>query len=272
MESHVSHRERLWLYIFVGLVIFYLVAPTLIVIPVSFTATTSLLFPPPAWSTRWYEAFFGQEKWLAATWVSLRVAFGTMVVTTVTGIAASYALHVSGFRLSGAIRGMLISPLAVPSILIAVGIFFVYAMIGGLLNTITGMILAHSVVAMPFVILTMAAGFQSYDMTQEMVARSLGANRFRAFMTVTLPQMKFSVATSMLLAFLVSFDELIISLMISSGPIATLPRVTFSTLRDDVDPTLAAVSTLMLIVTCVPPVVLHIVTSRARRKAGRDAG
>lgn len=272
MESHVPHRNRLWLYIFVGLVVFYLIAPTLVVIPVSFTSTTSLLFPPPAWSLRWYEAFFGQEKWLAATWVSLRVAVGTMIITTVAGTAAAYALRISGFILSSAIRSMLVSPLAVPSILIAVGIFFVYAMIGGLLNTITGLILAHSVVAMPFVMLTMAAGFESYDMTQEMVARSLGANRFKAFMTVTLPQMKFSVATSMLLAFLVSFDELIISLMISSGPIATLPRVTFATLRDDVDPTLAAVSTLMLVVTCVPPIILHIVTSRARRKAGHDAG
>jgi putative spermidine/putrescine transport system permease protein len=269
MESHVSHRTRIWLYVLVGLVIFYLVAPTLIVVPVSFTSTTSLAFPPPDWSTRWYEAFFGQEKWLAATWVSLRVAFGTMILATVTGIAASYALHVSGFRLTNLVRSTLISPLAVPSILIAIGIFFVYARIGGMLNTITGLILAHSVVAMPFVILTMSAGFNSYDMTQEMVARSLGANRFKAFMTVTLPQLKFSVATSMLLAFLVSFDELIISLMISSGPIATLPRVTFATLRDDVDPTLAAVSTIMLIVTTVPPLVLHIVASRAAKRKAR---
>jgi putative spermidine/putrescine transport system permease protein len=266
MESHVSHRERLWLYILVGLVIFYLVAPTLIVVPVSFSSTTSLSFPPPGWSTRWYEAFFGQEKWIGSTWVSLRVAFGTMILATATGVAASYALHVSRFRLSNVIRSTLISPLAVPSILIAVGIFFVYAMIGGLLNTLYGMILAHSVVAMPFVILTMSAGFESYDMAQEMVARSLGANRFKAFMTVTLPQLKFSVATSMLLAFLVSFDELIISLMISSGPVSTLSRVTFATLRDDVDPTLAAVSTLMLIVTCVPPLILHVVTSRARKR------
>jgi len=266
MESHVSHRERLWLYILVGLVIFYLVAPTLIVVPVSFSSTTSLSFPPPGWSTRWYEAFFGQEKWIGSTWVSLRVAFGTMVLTTVTGIAASYALHVSRLRLGNVIRSTLISPLAVPSILIAIGIFFVYARIGGMLNTIYGIILAHSVVAMPFVILTMTAGFQSYDMTQEMVARSLGANRFKAFMTVTLPQLKFSVATSMLLSFLVSFDELIISLMISSGPVSTLSRVTFATLRDDVDPTLAAVSTLMMIVTCIPPLVLHIVTNRAKKK------
>jgi len=266
MESHVSHRERLWLYIFVGLVIFYLIAPTFIVVPVSFSSTTSLSFPPPGWSTRWYESFFGQEKWIGSTWVSLRVAFGTMVLATVTGIAASYALHVSKLRMGNLIRSTLISPLAVPSILIAIGIFFVYARIGGMLNTIHGMILGHSVVAMPFVILTMSAGLQSYDMTQEMVARSLGANRFKAFMTVTLPQLKFSVATSMLLSFLVSFDELIISLMISSGPVSTLSRVTFATLRDDVDPTLAAVSTLMLIVTCIPPLALHIVTNRAKKK------
>lgn len=266
MESHVSHRARLWLYILVGLIVFYLVAPTLVVVPVSFSSSSSLSFPPPGWSTRWYENFFGQEKWTGATWVSLRAAFGTMIIATATGIAASYALHLKGFRLNRLIGATLVSPLAVPSILIAVGIFFVYARIGGLLNTLTGIMLAHSVVAMPFVVLTMSAGFNSYDMTQEMVARSLGANRFKAFMTITLPQVKFSVMTSMLLAFLVSFDELIISLMISSGPMATLPRVTFATLRDDVDPTLAAVSTLMLAVTTIPPLLLHIVTSRAKRK------
>lgn len=266
MESYVPHRQRLWLYIFVGLVIFYLVVPTLVVIPVSFTSTTALLFPPQGWSFRWYQAFFAQDKWIGSLWVSVRVAFGTMILATVTGVAASYALHVSGFRSRNVINWTLISPLAVPTILIAVGIFFVYAKIGGLLNTLTGLVLAHTVVALPFVILTMTAGFNTYDMTQEMVARSLGANRLKAFTTITLPQLKLSVATSMLLAFLVSFDELIISLMVSSGPVSTLSRVTFSTLRDDVDPTLAAVSTLMLVVTCVPPLILHVVTNRARRK------
>lgn len=266
MESHVSHRQRLWLYVFVGLVIFYLVAPTLVVVPVSFSSTTALTFPPRGWSLRWYEAFFGQEKWIGSLWVSVRVALGTMVLATVTGVAAAYALHVSGFRLRNVINATLVSPLAVPSILIAVGIFFVYAMIGGLLNTLHGMVLGHTVVALPFVILTMTAGFNSYDMTQEMVARSLGASRFKAFMTVTLPQLKFSVATSLLLSFLVSFDELIISLMIASGPVSNLARVTFSTLRDDVDPTLAAASTLMLVVTSIPPLILHIVVNRAKRK------
>src|SRR5690606_20331535 len=103
---------------------------------------------------------------------------------------------------------------------------------------------------------------------QEMVARSLGANRLKAFLTVTLPQLKLSVATSMLLSFLISFDELIISLMVASGPMSTLPRVTFSTLRDDLDPTLAAVSTLMLIVTSLPPLLLHIYSQRAAKNGG----
>src|SRR5215212_7431938 len=169
MESHVSHRERLWLYIFSGFVVFYLVAPALIVIPISFSGTTSMIFPPPNWSTRWYESFFGQQKWIGSLWVSLRVAFGTMIVATTAGTAATYAFHMFGFRFRNLIRTILVSPLAVPTILIAVGIFFVFARIGGLLNTIQGLIFGHSVVAMPFVILTMGAGFETFDMSQEMV-------------------------------------------------------------------------------------------------------
>ncbi|RJE89337.1 ABC transporter permease [Paracoccus onubensis] len=272
MESHVSHRERLWLYILVGLVLFFLVAPAIIVIPVSFSSTMAMSFPPSGWSLRWYESFFQQEKWIGALWVSLRVAFGTMILTTIVGVAASYALNQGRFGLRNLIRTTLVAPLAVPAILIAVGVFFIYAALGSMLNTIWGLILGHSVVAMPFVILTMTAGFNSYDASQEMVARSLGANRLKAFLTVTLPQLKFSVATSMLLSFLISFDELIISLMVSSGPMSTLPRVTFATLRDDVDPTLAAASSLMLIVTSLPPLILHLLSMRAARKEGRDAG
>lgn len=265
METHISHRSRIWLYVFSGLVIFYLVAPALIVIPISFSGTTSMIFPPSSWSTRWYQAFFGQEKWIGSLWVSVRVAFGTMIVATTAGVAASYALHVSGVGVGKLIKGILVSPLAVPTILISVGIFFIYARIGGLLNTIPGLILGHCVVAMPFVVLTMSAGFETYDMSQEMVARSLGATRLKAFWTVTLPQLKFSLASAMLLSFLISFDELIISMLVSSGSVSTLSRVTFATLRDDVDPTLAAVSTLMLIITSIPPLLLHVFTNRSQK-------
>jgi len=264
MESHVSHRSRLWLYVVCGLILFFLVVPTLIVIPMSFSSANSLMFPPPGWSLRWYESFFEQEKWLASTWVSARMAFDTIILTTLTGTAAAYSLHVGKYLMRGTIYATLISPLMIPSILIAIGLFFVYAS-AGLLSTITGLILANTLVAIPFVLVTMAAGFKTYDMSQEMVARSLGATRLRAFMTVTLPQVKLSVIASALLSFIVAFDEVVISVFISGGPMSTLTKVMFSTLRDDVDPTIAAVSTLLIVLATVPPLVMQLLLNRKRK-------
>ncbi|OJT95941.1 MAG: ABC transporter permease [Rhizobium sp. 63-7] len=263
MESHVPHKQRLWLYVLTALILIFLVLPTLIVIPMSFSSANSLAFPPPGWSMRWYESFFGQEKWLLSTWVSLRVAFGTMILATTLGTAAAYGLHVGSFALRGTISSVLIAPLAIPSILLAIGMFFVYAS-AGLLNSMLGLVIAHTLVAIPFVLITMTAGFKTYDLSQEMVARSLGASRLKAFFTITLPQLKFSVISAALLAFIVSFDEVVISVFISAGPNSTLTKVMFSTLRDDVDPTIAAVSTLMLIIATVPPLVLQLLANRKR--------
>lgn len=263
MEPHVSHKNRLWLYTLTGLVLVFLVLPTLIVLPMSFSSANSLAFPPPGWSLRWYENFFGQAKWLEAAWVSLRVAFGTTILATVVGTAAAYGLHVGTFSLRGTIYSVLVAPLAIPAILLAIGMFFVYAS-AGLLNTLTGLVIAHTLVAIPFVIITMTAGFKTYDLSQEMVARSLGANRLYAFFTVTLPQVKFPVISSALLAFIVSFDEVVISVFISAGQQSTLTKVMFQTLRDDIDPTIAAVSTLMLVIATVPPLVLQLAANRKR--------
>lgn len=263
MESHVSHRARLWLYVLCGLVLLFLVAPSLIVIPMSFSSANSLAFPPPGWSLRWYQSFLGEAKWLQAAWVSLRVAFGAMVLATVAGTAAAYGLHVGRHRLRGTIQAVLIAPLMIPSILLAIGLFFLYAA-AGLVNTLTGLILANTLVAIPFVILTMNAGFKTYDMSQEMVARSLGASRLRAFLTVTLPQIRLSVISSALLAFIVAFDEVVISVFVSGGTNSTLTKVMFSTLRDDVDPTIAAVSTLLILLATVPPVLMQLFLHRKR--------
>ena len=137
-------------------------------------------------------------------------------------------------------------PLIIPGILIAIGIFLLYAQLG-LNNTLTGIVLAHSVVAIPLVVITVASSLKSYDMNQEMVARSLGASRPWAFLTVTLPQIKISVISGALLAFITSLDEVVISLFIAGGDNATLTRRMFNALRDEIDPTIAAISTLLIL-------------------------
>ena len=138
-------------------------------------------------------------------------------------------------------------PLIIPGILIAIGIFLLYAQLG-LNNTLTGIVLAHSVLAIPLVVIIVASSLKSYDMNQEMVARSLGASRPWAFLTVTLPQIRISVISAALLAFITSLDEVVISLFIAGGDNATLTRRMFNALRDEIDPTIAAISTLLILI------------------------
>ena len=117
-----------------------------------------------------------------------------------------------------------------------------------MINTIVGLVFAHTMLAIPLVVIVVTAGLKSYDMNQELVARSLGASRARAFVTITLPQIRFSVITGALLAFLTSFDEVIIALFISGGPNATITRRMFNALRDQIDPTIASISTCLIVV------------------------
>jgi putative spermidine/putrescine transport system permease protein len=136
----------------------------------------------------------------------------------------------------------------VPVILIAVGAFYVYVQLG-VLYTLAGLVLAHSMLALPLVVIVTFAALQGYDMNQELAARSLGAPRWRAFLTITLPQIRFAVITSALLSFLTSFDEVVVAMFISGGDKSTLTRNMFNALRDQIDPTIASISTVMIVIT-----------------------
>ncbi len=246
-ETQITHGRRLWLYLFSGLVMFFLVVPSLIVVPMSFSASSYLEFPPREWSLRWYGNYFSSVAWQNATLTSLKVAVLTLLVATPMGTVAAYGLHVSRFRFSTVIFVILALPLMVPIIMIAIGVFFLYARLG-MVNTIVGLVLAHSMLAIPLVVIVITAGLKSYDMNQEMVARSLGASRARAFLTITLPQIRFSVITGALLAFLTSLDEVIVALFVSGGENATITRRMFNALRDQIDPTIASISTCLIVV------------------------
>jgi putative spermidine/putrescine transport system permease protein len=247
-DTQVTHGRRLWLYGVGGLVMIFLVVPSLIVIPMSFSDSQYLQFPPREWSLRWYANYFGSPGWMRATWTSLKAGLLTTLVATPLGTLAAYGLHASRLRWAGLAMLVLITPIIVPIILVGIGIFYVYVQLG-LLKTLAGLVIAHSMLALPLVVLVMAAGFKGYDMNQEMAARSLGASRPRAFLLVTLPQIRFSVVTAALLAFLTSFDEVIVALFISGGENSTLTRNMFLALRDRIDPTIAAISTMMIVLT-----------------------
>ena len=249
-DTQITHGERLWLYVLAFIIMLLLVIPTFIVVPMSFSDSQYLEFPPRNWSTRWYQVYFDSSKWMRATITSLQAGILTMLVATPLGTMAAYALFVSGHRVAKAVFMFLITPMIVPVILIAIGAFYAYGRVG-LNNTITGLVLAHTAMATPLVMIVITAALRSYDLDQERVARSLGATRLYAFFSITLPQIKFSIVTAALLSFLTSFDEVIIAIFVSGGSNATLTKHMFSALRDFIDPTIAAISTIMVLISTV---------------------
>lgn len=247
-DTQITHGQRLWLYVFAVGAMILLVIPTLIVIPMSFSDSQYLEFPPETWSLRWYRNYFGSSEWMQATKTSFLVAGMTMLVATPVGVLAAYGLHASKVRFVRAAFLVLLTPMMVPVVLVAIGAFYAYVQLN-LLYTRTGLVLAHSVLALPMVVIVTGSALKTFDMNQEIAARSLGAPRWLAFLTVTLPQIKFAVITSALLAFLTSFDEVVVAMFLSGGDNPLLTRNMFNALRDQIDPTIAAISTLMVLVT-----------------------
>ena len=253
-ETQIRLKNRLWLYIFSFITLFLLIVPSLVVIPMSFSASQYLEFPPREWSLRWYENYFfswkvenGFNDWMAATWTSIKVAVLTIFVAVPIGTMAAYGLVNSSARISKILFPIFISPMMVPIILVAIGLFYFFVQFK-LVGSVLGLVIGHSLVALPLVLIIVFSALKNYDMNQEKVARSLGAGRFRAFREITLPQIKFSIISASLIAFLTSFDEIIMSLFVAGGDNSTITRSMFLALRDQIDPTIAAISTILIII------------------------
>ncbi len=262
-ETQVTHGRRLWLYALSAVIMVLLVTPTLIVVPMSFSDSQYLEFPPTVWSTRWYGHYFGSSEWMLATRTSFKVAFLTMLTATPVGVLAAYGLHASGVRFVRLAFVLMLTPMMVPVVLVAIGAFYAYVRLN-ILYTVTGLVLAHTVLALPLVVIVTGAALKGYDMAQERAARGLGAPRWKAFLTVTLPQIRFAVVTGALLAFLTSFDEVVVAMFVSGGDNPTLTRNMFNALRDQIDPTIASISTIMILVTTLMMVLVQLFGQRRR--------
>ena len=231
--------------LFVGAVGLFLVLPTLIVIPMSFSSADILTFPPHGFSTRWYANYFAASEWRAATINSLIVAVGTTVLATSLGTVAALGLLRVADRWRGTVTMIFMAPILVPAIVTAVATYYSFAH-WGLSGSLAGMILSHTGLALPFVVVYVTAVLQRMDWRTVNAARSLGATPARAFWHVTLPAIMPGVMVGAFFAFLTSFDEVVVSLFLAGSRAVTLPVQMWNGIRFEINPTVAAVSVILL--------------------------
>lgn len=235
---------------FAWIVIGFLVLPTLLVIPLAFTSSQFLEFPPPGYGLTWFRTYFESPLWIQATIRSFLVAFATAIAATAIGGFTALALANSRTRWSGLIFAFFLAPMIVPRIVIAVGLFYLFARIG-LVATDLGLIIGHTVLAIPFALVTMAAVLKSYDQRLDQAAATLGANRLKTLTGVTIPLVKGGLVAAFLFSFITSFDELTIAIFVSGGVKTTLPKQMWDDMILQLNPTLAAVSVVVFVVVTV---------------------
>ncbi len=255
--------SSIFLWLFCLLVLLFLILPILVIIPLSFNSSRYLSFPPEEISFRWYREYFSNTEWIAATLRSFIVASATTVVSTLLGVLASFPLARKIFILKNFFQILLLAPMFIPLIVIAVGIFFMFSQLN-LLDTTIGLIIAHTILATPLVILSVTASLKNYDETFEFVAMNLGANRLRTFYTVTLPLMKPGIITGAIFAFITSWDEIVLAIFICGTNAITLPKQMWDGIRFAMDPTITAVSTMLIVVTLCLVAIGEFVRQRIR--------
>ncbi|TXH77301.1 MAG: ABC transporter permease [Thiothrix sp.] len=263
---YATPLEKVWYWafrIFCGLVLVFLMLPVLVIIPLSFSSGSFLTYPLPGWSLQWYEVIFTEGgPWLSALKNSLIVAPLATLLSMILGTLASVGLNRADFPGKRLIQALIIAPMVVPLVIVAVGMYFFFASVG-LLNSYAGLILAHAVLGIPFVVITVNATLQGFDYNQMRAGASLGSNPLRVFFTIVLPQILPGVISGGLFAFATSFDEVVVALFIASPTERTLPMQMFSGIRENISPAIAAMATIMILFS----VLLLLVVEWLRRRS-----
>ena len=223
----------------------FLLLPMLAVVAASFSAGPVLRAPPQGLSLRWYQAYLTSPAWLEATLNSLSIATVSATLALALGSGAAFALVRQAPPGRGGLLALILSPMIVPRIVIAVALFYLYGRIG-LVGTWTGLVLGHVVLSLPFVVVTVMAILASHDVRLDQAAATLGAPPLRVLRHVTLPLIRGGLVSAFLFAFITSFDDLTIALFVNGGSVTTLPRQMWNDMLMQTDPTLAAVSTVLL--------------------------
>jgi putative spermidine/putrescine transport system permease protein len=226
----------------------FLVAPTLVLVPMSFSSGRTLAFPPPGFSLRWYENLFGEPVWRFASLTSVRVAMLTAILATALGTAAAFGLERGRFGGRRVVNALILSPMIVPLIIVAIGMYAVF--VGwGLLGSVAGLVIGHTVLALPLVVVNVVAGLRTMDRDLETASLSLGASPLRTFWHVTLPALLPGILAGALFAFITSWDEVVVAIFLTSPLVNTLPALMWEQVNTEIDPTVAAAANVLTVLT-----------------------
>jgi putative spermidine/putrescine transport system permease protein len=277
LPVYASPLQRVWYYAFrvlCGLIFFFLVAPIVTIIPLSFNAQDFFTFTPEmlrldpdGFSLKHYRDFFTNPDWQKPLWNSLAIAPVATLIAVTLGTLAAIGLSQSHVPFKGAIMAILISPMIVPLIISAAGMYFFYSRVG-LQGTYWGVVLAHAALGIPFVIITVTATLVSFDRSLTRAAASLGADPVRTFFKVQMPLILPGVVAGGLFAFITSFDEVVVVLFLGAPGEKTLPWQMFTGLREQISPTILAAATVLVTISVLLLITLELLRRRSERLRG----
>lgn len=281
LPPYVGPAGKAWHYafhIFCGLVFLFLIAPILVIIPLSFNAEPyftftegMLAFSPDAYSTRWYADIVNNPQWVFSAGNSVIVAVFATLIATVLGTVAALGLSQAHMPYKPAVMGLLISPMIVPLIISAAGMFFFYSKIG-LAQTMPGLILAHAVLGTPFVVITVTATLVGFDHSLTRASENLGAGPTRTFFKIQMPLILPGVISGGLFAFITSFDEVVVVFFLAGFEQRTIPRQMWAGIREQISPTILAVATILVCISIALLTTVELLRRRSERLRGMSPG
>lgn len=267
LPPHATTGERVWHYTFrvlVGIVFVYLLFPLLTIIPLSFNEGEFLHYPLKGLSLRWYEDFLASGRWGIAIKNSIIVGTASMILATVMGTTAAVGINRTDFPGKQLLMGLLISPMMIPLVITALALYLFYARIG-LNDTYIGLILAHTILGVPFVLITVSATLQGFDYDLMKAGSSLGASPLQVFFSIVMPNILPGVVSGALFAFATSLDEVVVVLFIAGPSHRTLPRQMFSGIREHLSPTFLAAATILIVIAGMLMLTLEILRKRSEK-------
>lgn len=281
LPDYADLSQKIWHWVFLLICTFvflFLIAPLLVIIPLSFNAEPYFTFTegmltldPDAYSTRWYETFLGSEIWRASIVNSILIALASTILATTLGTLAALGLSRPEMPYRAAIMGILISPMIVPLVITAAGIFFFYAQMNQyiqLTGSYLGIILAHTVLGTPFVVITVTATLIGFDRSLIRAGAMCGADPTTVFFKVIMPLILPGVISGALFAFVTSFDEVVVVLFVASVDQQTVPRQMWAGIREEISPTILAVATLLIVVSTLLLAAVELLRRRNERLRG----